>query len=164
MSEWVSEWVKRKEGREGVKEGRKEERKEGNKERLMTQGRVSITKNLDSVVLKGQWGHTLCQCLYKNHMVPDYTFQWEGAGGGRSPGENKFGPFLRRTGSSSTVTPFPVVTPGLRVRRWNNARGAGRHPKISSLPLLARESLKPIWRCPWGVRGGGRPVARLIPP
>ena len=46
--------MKRKEGREGVKEGRKEERKEGNKECLMTQGRVSITKNLDSVVLKGQ--------------------------------------------------------------------------------------------------------------
>lgn len=61
--------MKRKEGREGEKEGRKEERKEGNKkECLMTGGRVSITKNLDSCCAqRSMRSYPLPKSLQKPH-------------------------------------------------------------------------------------------------
>lgn len=144
MSKWVNEW---KGGQERGEGGRKERKK-----CPITQGGVSVTKFWFLLVLTSQWGHTPCQSLYLSHMTPNALSNRVSIGmgwwrDGKSPGEEKFCSFLACTGSTSTLT--PLVNIRQWVMRWISARGAGRHPRVSSLPLLARENFKPIWRCPW---------------
>lgn len=67
-------------------------------------------------------------------MVPGCTFKRERAQDGGDPGEDRFGPSLICTSSTSLLTPFPAGRGADYSEEENRARG------VLQLPLPARES------------------------